>query len=75
MRDLSDTYSRDFVLRKTGGNSQSYEVTIPREIVERCARKHNIPLEKVRERLKARVLYDDFGFDGVVVKFIEKGAE
>lgn len=59
-------YEKVMKLRDSGGSSTAFEITIPREIVERYARKKEILEEEAAEKLKARIRYG--GRDGILVK-------
>lgn len=65
-----ECYEKILKLRSSGGSSTAFEVTIPKEIVERYMRKHGVSKEEATEKLKARIRYDDF--DGVLVMFTEE---
>lgn len=65
-------YRYDLSIRKVGGTSTSFEVTLPRRIVRRYAEEYGISLEETTESLQVQIISDDFEPPGVFVKFVEK---
>lgn len=70
MVETPEGYKKEFAIRRVGGESSSFEVTIPREIVRKHAEEADVPLDEASEKLKAEIIYDDF--DGIFVRFKEK---
>jgi len=65
-------YKYDVSIREAGGNSTSFEVTLPRTIVRRYAEDHDLSLEEATERLHVQVIANDFEPPGIFLKFVEK---
>jgi len=67
---VEDAYVRSYKMRAVGAGS-SLEATIPRAIVEREARKHNLSVEEFIELYRVEYLFDDFG--GAFLRFRQAG--
>ena len=61
-----DAYIRSYKMRAVGAGS-SLEATIPRAIVEREARKHDLTVKEFIDLYRVEYLFDDFG--GAFVRF------
>lgn len=72
VKKTQNYYRRRYTLRKTGGVSRSFEVTIPYEVVERYARKHGVDINEATKKLDVEVLYDDIQSADLLVKFVKK---
>jgi hypothetical protein len=62
-------------IRATGADGRSFEVTIPREVVMREARKLRIPPEEVAKKLRAVWHYDHFKGLHLELIYTEAGGE
>jgi len=67
---IEDAYVKSYKMRAVGAGS-SLEATIPRAIVEREARKHNLSVEEFIELYRVEYLFDDFG--GAFLRFRQAG--
>jgi hypothetical protein len=63
---------RRYRLRRTGRQWLSWETTIPREVIEREARKRGIPLTEFEKHFEAEWLFDNF--PGLHLVFVPKEA-
>jgi len=61
---------RRYTLRKTGKGGKSIETTIPREVIEREARRKGLDVDEFLEKYVAEVFYNDF--HGVHITFIKR---
>jgi len=68
--DRKKALRRHYALRKTGEGGKSIETTIPREVVEREARRRGLEVSEFLEEYVAEVLYNDF--HGVHITFIKR---
>jgi len=67
---------RRYKLRRTGRQWLSWETTIPREVIEREARRLGIPLAEFDKYFEAEWLFDNFaGLHLVFVPKVEAGNE
>ena len=55
-----DVLRKRYLLRRTGTSGHSFEVTIPKEVVEREARLLGISVEQVDREAEIEWRYDDF---------------
>jgi hypothetical protein len=55
-----EALKRRYRLRRTGRRWLSWETTIPREVIEREARKLGIPLSEFEKHFEAEWLFDNF---------------
>jgi hypothetical protein len=55
-----DALRKRYCLRRTGKNWLSWETTIPREVIEREARRLGVPLDKIENLLEVEWLFGDF---------------
>jgi len=63
--------NRKYKLRFTGENGSSIETTIPSGVIKREANKRDISVEDFKE--KYRVVWYADNFDGLHLRFVEKG--
>jgi hypothetical protein len=63
---IQDAYVKSYKMRAVGAGS-SLEATIPRAIVEREARRHNLSVEEFIKAFHVEYLFNDFG--GAFVRF------
>jgi len=68
--DRKKALRRHYALRRTGEGGKSIETTIPREVVEREARRRGLGVDEFLNEYVAEVLYDDF--QGVIVTFAKR---
>jgi hypothetical protein len=68
--DFNNALARRYALRRIDSNKRAWEATIPREIVEREARRLGITIEELEETYELECLFDDF--HGIHYRFIEK---
>ena len=68
---IEDAYSKTYKMRIVG--EVSVEVTLPRAIVEREARKVGLTVVEFIEQYRVEYLFDDFG--GAFLRFKEKASE
>jgi len=62
-------------IRATGANGKSFEVTVPREVVLREARRLGIPPTEAARKLRAVWRYNDFQGLHMELIYDEKSAE
>ena len=62
---------RRYRLRRTGRRWLSWETTIPREVIEREARRLGIPLTEFEKRFEVEWLFDNFA--GLHLVLVPKG--
>ena len=62
---------RRYKLRRTGKQWLSWETTIPREVIEREARKLGISLDEFENHFEAEWLFDNFA--GLYLVLVPKG--
>lgn len=62
---IKDAYIKSYRMRMVGPGS--LEATIPRAIVEREARKYELPIEEFIKAYQVQYLYNDFG--GAFLRF------
>jgi hypothetical protein len=67
--DLERAFEKRYKLRKAISGS-TFEVTIPKIVVEREAKKFGIPLDKVVEEFEVLWIFD--GFPGLYCKIVRK---
>lgn len=63
---------RRYKLRRTGKQWLSWETTIPREVIEREARRLGIPLAEFERHFEAEWLFDNFA--GLHLVLVPKGS-
>jgi len=69
--DSSKVLSRRYSLRKSrGGTYTAFEITVPKEVVEREARRLGITLDELLENYEVECLFNDF--HGLHYRFVPK---
>lgn len=68
-----DALKKRYKLRRTGRQWLSWETTIPREVIEREARRLGIPLDEFEKRFEAEWLFDNFR--GLHLILVPKGGD
>ena len=66
-----DAYKKSYKMRRVGRGRSTLEVSIPVHIVEREAKKVDLPVNKFLEQYRAEWLFNDFG--GAFVRFVREG--
>lgn len=61
--DLNDSYRKTYKMRSVGEDGLNIIVSIPRQVIEREARKHNLTVDKFLTQFRATALYN--GFEGI----------
>ena len=67
MEPPKDAYTKTYKVRAAGKNTKTIEVSVPRDMVLRMARRANLSLEEYLKQYRAVAHYDDF--DGVFYQF------
>ena len=62
-----DTYTRIYKLRVTGDNNRTVEVSFPRDVVEREAKKRGMTVDEFIQKFRVVAHYDNF--EGVFYTF------
>ena len=68
--DPKDAINKKYRIRTTGREGSALETTIPRDIVEREARRHNMSIDEFIEKFEVNWNYDSF--DGAHFTFKER---
>lgn len=68
--DLSEALSQRLTLRAVGPDNKYYEVAMPKEVVEREARRHGLSLDEFRKQFEVEALYNAFA--GIHYRFVRK---
>lgn len=66
-KKITDTYTKVYKLRTAGDDGRTIEVSMPREVVVKEARKRGMTLEEFIQRYRAIAHYN--AFDGVFYGF------
>ena len=69
---VDDAYTDRFTIRRAGigGKYEYFEVGIPKEVLEREARRHKIDIEAFRKEFELEALYNSF--EGIHYRFVSK---
>jgi len=67
--DNKNVIMKKYKLRRAGAQGATIEITVPKEAVEREARRLGISEEEAVERLLGVWKYDNFSFPGLVLQF------
>lgn len=67
--DDKDVIVKKYKLRKAGAQGATIEITVPKEAVEREARRLGVSEQEVVEALLGVWKYDSFPFPGLVLQF------
>lgn len=68
--DPKDAIKRTYRLRTTGREGTALETTIPREVVEREARRHSLSVDEFIDQFEVEWAYNSFS--GMHLTFIKK---
>ncbi len=60
--------AKRFAIRKVGPGGRYYEVAMPREVIEREARRRGLDLEEFIRTHEVECLYDNF--EGIIYRFV-----
>ncbi|MBT9143792.1 MAG: hypothetical protein DDT29_02204 [Dehalococcoidia bacterium] len=63
-----DAYTKVYRLRVTGQEGRTVEISIPKVVVGRAAKKADLSIKEFLKSYRAEWLYDDF--DGAFVRFV-----
>lgn len=64
---IQDSYRRTYKMRTLGEDGLNIVVSIPRLVIEREARRHDLSVDEFIKQYRAVALYD--GFDGIHYSF------
>jgi len=67
---LDDTYSKTFKMQATGADGKTIRISIPREVVRKEARKHNLSIAEFLEQYRVEWRYNSFA--GAYMVFVDK---
>lgn len=70
--DEKKVLKKKYKLRRTGSNESTIEITIPKEVVERAARKYGISRAEATQKLLGVWAYNSF--EGLLLTFEQKEA-
>lgn len=68
--ELKDTYQKTYKMQTVGVDGSTIRTSVPREVVEREARRRDLSVEEFVKEFKVSWLYD--GFDGAWARFVHK---
>lgn len=64
---LEDTYQKTYKMRRVGDEGQNVVVSVPPEVIEKEARKHNLTIKEFTEQF--RVIAQFNSFEGIHYTF------
>ena len=64
---LLDTYQKSYRMQTVGTDGNTVRTSVPREVIEREARKHGLTVDEFVTKFKLVWLYD--GFPGIYARF------
>lgn len=67
--DMNNGYRKTYKMRAVGEEGLNIIVSIPRQVIEREARKHNITVAEFLDKYRAVAVYN--GFEGIHYSFEE----
>lgn len=67
---LNDTYTKTYRMQATGAGGETIRTSVPKEVVEREARRRGMTIEQFVKHFKVQWLYN--GFEGAWAKFIPR---
>ena len=67
---VDDAIPRRYTLRQVGPDGKYYSVQVPKEVVEREARRHGLTEEQFSEKFELEALYNSF--QGIHYRFVPK---
>jgi len=66
--ELNDTYTKVFRMQATGADGQTVRVSVPREIVRREAKRHQMTIKEFLKHFRIEWRFNSFpGFYGVFI--------
>ncbi len=65
-----DTYRKVFRMQATGASGKTVRTSVPSEVVEREARRRNMPIEEFITQFRVEWLFN--GFEGAWARFVPK---
>ena len=68
--DLTNALARRYSLRQARGSGDFWEITVPKEVVKREARRLDISVQELKAKFELECLFDDF--QGLHYRFVEK---
>ena len=66
--ELNHAYIKTFRMQATGADGRTIRVSVPRDVIKREAKKHNIKIEDFLKKFRIEWRYN--GFPGVHVVFV-----
>ena len=60
MERPTDAYTRTYIMRTAGRRSRTIEVTVPRDVIVRQARRAGLTVEEYLKQYRAVASFDDF---------------
>jgi len=67
MEQPIDAYIKTYIMRTSGKRSRTIEVTVPRDVIVRQARRVGLSIDEYLKQYRAVAHYNDF--DGVYYRF------